>query len=72
MTTNGLKHTGCVEGNESNIVIKEGLDDDSDIVKAYKEKPYFNSNKEPFGLTLNGKGKEYICAHGMIKGLIKR
>ena len=57
MTTNGFKHTTpCVEGNEANIVIKEGLDDDSDINKAYKEKPYkekpyFNSNKEPFGIT---------------------
>ena len=50
--------------------LKDHVDDiDSDVRKAYKEKPYLNSNKEPFGLTLNGKSKEYIDAKGLlIKG----
>ena len=26
--------------------------------RVYKEKPYQNSNKEPFGVTINGKAKE--------------
>ena len=41
-----------------------------DIHKAYKEKPYLNSNKQPFGHTLKGKTKEYIDAHIKIKGLL--
>ena len=48
------------------------VDDIPDVTKAYKEKPYNNSNKEPFGLTLNGKSKEYILAHGAIKSMIKK
>ena len=48
------------------------VDDIPDVTKAYKEKPYTNSNKEPFGLTLNGNSKEYILAHGAIKSLIKK
>ena len=39
-------------------------------LKVYKEKPYLNSNKKPFGLTIKGKTKEYIDAHEYIKGLI--
>ena len=45
-------------------------DDDSGIIKVYKEKPYLNSNREPFGLTIKSKSKEYIHAHETIKGLI--
>ena len=52
--------------------MEETDDDDIDIIKAYIEKPYYNSNKEPFGLTLNGKSKEYIRAHGAIKNMIKK
>ena len=40
--------------------------------KVYKEKPYLNSDREPFGVTLNGKTKEYILAHGAIKELMKK
>ena len=40
------------------------------VLKAYKEKPYLNSNKEPFGLTLKGKSKEYINAHVGAKALL--
>ena len=40
--------------------------------KVYKIKPYLNSDKEPFGLTINGKAKEYIHAHQTIKELLKK
>ena len=40
--------------------------------KVYKEKPYLNSDKDPFGLTINGKSKEYILAHDAVKDLIKK
>ena len=40
--------------------------------KAYKEKPYLNSDKEPFGLTLNVKSKEYIKAHAAFKGMVQK
>ena len=42
------------------------------VLKCYKEKPYFNSNKEPFGLTLNGNSKDYINAHEIVKGSLKK
>ena len=41
-------------------------------LKVYKVKPYFNSEKEPFGMTICGKSKEYILAHGTVKGMIKK
>ena len=41
-----------------------------EVLKVYKEKPYFNSNKEPFGITLNGKSREYVAAHENVKALI--
>ena len=40
--------------------------------KVYKEKPYLNSDREPFGLTLNGKTKEYVNAHENLKSMIKK
>ena len=40
--------------------------------KVYKEKPYLNSAREPFGLTLNGRTKEYLKAHEALKGIIKK
>ena len=40
--------------------------------KVYKVKPYLNSDRQPFGLTLNGKSKEYIQAHKSFKELIKK
>ena len=40
--------------------------------KVYKEKPYLNSDRDPLGITINGKSKEYIHAHDSIKKLIKK
>ena len=40
--------------------------------KVYKEKPYTNSNGEPFGVTLNGRTKDYIQAHHKFRDLIKK
>ena len=38
--------------------------------KVYDEKPYFNSNKDPFGVTLKGKTKLYIAAHKKVKEMV--
>ena len=38
--------------------------------KVYREKKYLNSNKEPFGITIKGKSKEYLTAHGTLKGIL--
>ena len=51
-----------------NIVIQEEIVE----YKVYKEKPYLNSDREPFGLTINGKTKEYIHAHETFRSLIKK
>ena len=40
-----------MEETENDIDI-DIVDNIPDVTKAYKEKPYNNSNKEPFGLTL--------------------
>ena len=40
--------------------------------KVYKEKPYLNSDRDPLGVSINGKTKEYLQAHETIKGLIKK
>ena len=40
--------------------------------KVYKEKPYLNSDRDPFGVTFNGKTKEYLHAHSEIKALVKK
>ena len=40
--------------------------------RVYKEKPYQNSNKEPFGVTINGKTKDFLNAHGNFKELVKK
>ena len=44
----------------------------ADEFKVYKEKPYNNSNGEPFGVTLNGRTREYIQAHHQFRDLIKK
>ena len=41
-------------------------------LKIYKEKPYKNSNGDPFGVTLNGRAKDYIQAHHKFRDLIKK
>ena len=38
--------------------------------KVYKEKTYFNSNKDPFGITLNGRTKAYIKAHEKVRDIL--
>ena len=38
--------------------------------KVYKEKKYSNSNKEPFGITIHGRSKEYLVAHETLKGIL--
>ena len=56
-------------------VTEEPSDIEDEIVnyKVYKEEPYFNSAKEPFGITLKGKTKEYLLAHQALKQiLVKR
>ena len=40
--------------------------------KVYKEKPYLNSDRDPFGLTFKGKSKEYLKAHEKLKDIIKK
>ena len=40
--------------------------------KVYQEHPYQNSNKEPFGVTIKGKTKDYLNAHGSFKELVKK
>ena len=40
--------------------------------KVYKEKPYTNSNGEPFGVILNGRANNYIQAHHKFRDLIKK
>lgn len=38
--------------------------------KSYKVEPYFNSNKEPFGVTLKSKSKDFIGAHQNVKKML--
>ena len=38
--------------------------------KVYKENPYLNSNKEPLGLTIKGKTRDYVTAHKKVQALI--
>ena len=39
------------EGSVDNVSVQEIQIEN----KVYKEKPYFNSDRDPFGLTINGK-----------------
>ena len=43
-----------------------------DEYKGYKEESYYNSNKEPFGITLKGKTKAFITAHANVKKMLKK
>ena len=52
----------------SKIVKSNG--EDSGQFKIYKEKCYPNSEGNPFGLTINGRSKEYIVAHEAFKDMI--
>ena len=38
--------------------------------KVYREKEYTNSDKEPFGLTIKGKAKDFYTAHRKIRDLV--
>ena len=40
--------------------------------KVYKVKPYLNSDRDPFGLKINGKTKEYILAHETLRSIFKK
>ena len=46
------------------------MDSKEQGLKVYKEKPYLNSSKEPFGITIKGRSKEYVAAHENIRGLL--
>lgn len=46
--------------------------DDSLEYKLYTVNPYYNSDKEPMGLTFKGKAKDYKLAHESIKKSLKR
>ena len=50
----------------------EVFDDPLDEYKIYKEKPYKNSNGDPFGVTINGRAKDYIQAHNKVRELWKK
>ena len=52
---------------EANIIQEEIVE-----YRVYKEKPYLNSERDPFGLTINGKAKEYVQAHQTFKGILKK
>ena len=43
-----------------------------DEFKVYKEKPYTNSNKEPFGITISSKSKAFITAHQNVKKMLRK
>ena len=67
----------CIEGEDSIIDVFDqdfqDQDEGHDVknkYKVYTEKPYFNSDKDPFGVTLNGKTKDYLRGHEVIKNLI--
>ena len=62
----------CVQEDFFIDVSDQDFDDNEDKseYKVYKEKPYFNSDKDPFGMTLNGKTKDYLRAHDVIKNLL--
>ena len=52
---------------------KEEIDDDNlPEIKIYKEKPYKNSNGDPFGVTLNGRVNDFIQAHTKFRDSIKK
>ena len=38
--------------------------------KVYREKPHKHSNKEPFGIAIFGKSKEYLVAQQNLNGII--
>ena len=47
----------------------EVFDDPLDEYKIYKEKPYKNSNGDPFGVTIKLRVKDYIQAHNKVREL---
>ena len=49
---------------------KNNVEEEIIEYKVYKEKPYCNSDKNPLGVSINGKTKEYIYAHSEIKKLM--
>ena len=61
-----LKHT------KSKLNKMETIQEEDVEYKVYKVKPYLNSDRDPFGVTLNGKTKEFISAHQSLKELMKK
>ena len=51
---------------------KEEANETLEEYKIYKEKPYNNSNGDPFGVTLNGRVKDYINAHNKLREMVKK
>ena len=50
---------------------EEDTDDAStDEYKFYKEKPYENSSGNPFGISINGRVKEYLQAHNNVREMM--
>ena len=43
---------------------------EADNSRPYKIKPYINSNKDPFGLTIKGNTKQFISAHKNVQDLV--
>jgi hypothetical protein len=56
------------------VVEEEEEEEEEEVVeyKVYKEKPYLNSDRDPLGISLNGKTKEYVHAHESIKNVLKK
>ena len=48
------------------------IDDGKKVARPYTVNVYKNSKKEPFGLTIRGKGKKYIDAHASVKFLVEK
>ena len=83
VVTDSIKHTNLNCKNKWGIaqffeVISKEMKKEEvnlDVVdehKIYKEKPYNNSNGDPFGVSINGRSKEYIQAHNKLRDLMKK
>ena len=53
------------------IKAEDDLIDDIGEYKVYNEKVYNNSDREPLGVSINGKTKEYLGAHEAIRNMMK-
>ena len=53
------------------IKAEDDFVDDIGEYKVYNEKVYNNSDREPLGVSINGKTKEYLGAHEAIRNMMK-